>query len=350
MRKAVISGGGTGGHVYPGLAIAQILKENGFETSFIGTRKGLESKIVPDNGYAIYYVNIKGFKGKSALDKIFALLLLPFSVIKALVLLLKLQPEFVIITGGYVSLPVALASFILFKKLYLQEQNAFPGLVNRISSKFARFAFTGFRDKAGIFGKKEIFTGNPVRKEFLEIPKLQVEDRSFHLLITGGSQGSFFINSLIDEVVLRLQEMDIEIIHLTGERWIDQFTSFKSDKYKPIGYSTDIAKLVQWSDLVISRAGASMLAELGAAGRPAILIPLAVAADNHQYFNGLSFVDAKAGIMIEEKNASAASLYDAVENIIKNRMVGVEMGLNAKNVFPLNSTELITKKILEENN
>lgn len=348
--KAVISGGGTGGHIYPGLAIATCLKEKGYDIHFIGTKKGLESKIIPENGFPIDYINVKGFKGKSLFNKIIALILLPMSVLNSLYYLLKIRPEFVIITGGYVSLPVSLAALLMFKKVYLQEQNAFPGLVNRISAKFAKHAFTGFKDRSSVFGKKEIFTGNPVRKEFLKIKSLKNEKRPLHLLITGGSQGSFFINSLIEEVLPRLLKMNIEIVHLTGEHWYNQFKELGSAKYTPIGYANNMAERMEWSDLILSRSGASLLAEVGASGRPLILIPLPTASDNHQYYNALSFVDGNAAILLEERNATADKLFIEVEKMVNNRKEVIIMGENAKKFFPHNSTEIIVNTILGENN
>lgn len=348
MSKVVISGGGTGGHIYPGLAIADKLKEYGYESYFIGTKKGLESSIVPKANYPISFVNVKGFKGKTVFNKIWALALLPFSVVQSMYYLLKINPKFVVITGGYVSLPVALASFVLFKKLFIQEQNAFPGLVNRIASKFAKKAFTGFKDKANIFKDKEIFTGNPVRSEFGNIKKIEKSDKPLHLLITGGSQGSLFINSLIKESLPQLQKMNLEIIHLTGLRWFNDFKEYKSNKYKPMDYSNKMPELLDWSDLVISRAGASFLAEVSVAGRPLILIPLSTATDNHQYFNGMTFVENNSAIILEEKNANSKKLIEEISSLCENRERIVEMGQNAKNIFPSNSTEMIIENILKE--
>jgi len=349
MSKVVISGGGTGGHIYPGIAIADLLVEKGFEVTFIGTKSGMERKIVPAKGYLIKFVNVKGFMGKSFFKKIYALALLPFTVIHSLILLLKIKPDFVIITGGYVSLPVSFASYILRKNLYLQEQNAYPGLVNRISAKFVKYAFTGFKDKSGVFKGKEIFTGNPVRKEFLSVPQLKVEEnKPFSLLVAGGSQGSLFINNLIRQMLGKFGELSIKVTHLTGERWFKDFESFKSDNYLPVAYSNNMPELLGQADLVISRAGASMLAELSASGRPAILIPLKAATNNHQYHNAMSFVEARAGEVIVEDEANADKLFDMVKEFVLDRKKAVTMGENAKAVFPKNSGELIVNKILED--
>jgi UDP-N-acetylglucosamine--N-acetylmuramyl-(pentapeptide) pyrophosphoryl-undecaprenol N-acetylglucosamine transferase len=349
MSTVVISGGGTGGHIYPGIAIADLLKEKGFNVFFIGTKAGMESRIVPEKGYPIKFVNVKGFMGKSFYKKIFALLLLPVSVFHALILLLKIKPDFVIITGGYVSLPVSVASAILRKTIYLQEQNAYPGLVNKISAKFVKYAFTGFKDKSGVFKEKEIFTGNPVRKEFLSVPKLEDDAKSrFSLLVAGGSQGSLFINNLVREMLEKTGKLNIKITHLTGEKWFKDFEKFKSDNYFPVAYSNNMPELLKQADLVISRAGASMLAELSATGRPAILIPLKTATNNHQYYNGMSFAEAKAGEVLLEDDATADRLLEIVKEFVLNRRKTVEFSENAKKVFPENSTEAIVEKILED--
>jgi UDP-N-acetylglucosamine--N-acetylmuramyl-(pentapeptide) pyrophosphoryl-undecaprenol N-acetylglucosamine transferase len=305
--SVIIAGGGTGGHIYPGIAIAQEFKRRDADTHivFVGTAKGLESKIIPREGFNLELIEVAALKRVGFINRIKSLLLLPKSFFTARSLIKQIKPDVVIGVGGYASGPVVLTAALMGVPTLIAEQNALPGLTNRVLSRFVKAAAISFDEAEKFFGDKAELTGNPVRAEFFDVPVKgpKREGDVVHVLVTGGSQGARAINEAVTGALPWLaEERDrLSFTHQTGEndfyRVRDAFE--KSDlkaEVKPfIEKMVDEFKL---ADLVICRAGATTVAELAAAGKPAILVPFPFAADDHQRKNAEAIERAGAGVMI----------------------------------------------------
>jgi UDP-N-acetylglucosamine--N-acetylmuramyl-(pentapeptide) pyrophosphoryl-undecaprenol N-acetylglucosamine transferase len=302
--NVIIAGGGTGGHIYPGIAIAQEIKRRNAESRvlFVGTAKGLETRIVPREGFALELIEVAALKRVSVLGQIKSLALLPKSFFAVRSLLKRFQPEVVIGVGGYASGPVVLTAALLGVPTLIAEQNALPGLTNRVLARFVRAAAVSFAEAREFFGAKAELTGNPVRAEFFAVPEKQPEE-VVHVLITGGSQGARAINeALMAALPLLAQENGaLSITHQTGEADFEKVRAAYARSMVKAEVKPFLEKMVEEfarADLVISRAGATTVAELAAAGKPALLIPFPFAADDHQRKNAEAIERAGAGRMI----------------------------------------------------
>ncbi len=305
--SVIIAGGGTGGHIYPGIAIAQEFRRRNADTQilFVGAGRGLETKIIPREGFNLELIEVAALKRVGFINRIKSLLMLPRSFFTARSLIKQIRPDVVIGVGGYASGPVVLAAALMGAPTLVAEQNALPGFTNRVLARFVKAAAVSFEEAKNFFGDKAEITGNPVRAEFFDAPVKRPKERGevIHVLITGGSQGARAINeAVIGALPLLAEEKDrLSLTHQTGEndfyRVRDAFE--KSDlkaEVKPF-----IEKMVDEfgrADLVICRAGATTVAELAAAGKAAIMIPFPFAADDHQRKNAEAIERAGAGRMI----------------------------------------------------
>ena len=302
--SVIIAGGGTGGHIYPGIAIAQEFKRRNAETQilFVGTARGLETKIVPREGFELHLIEVAALKRVSLLKRIKSLLMLPKSFLAVRSLIQQIKPDVVIGVGGYSSGPVVLAAALMGVPTLVAESNALPGFTNRVLARFVKAAAVTFEEARRYFGDKAVITGNPVRAEFFSVePKAQTEKT--HVFITGGSQGARAINlAMIDALPLLAEEKErLSITHQTGESDYDKVRA----TYLELGWRVEVKPFVEKmvdefakADLVITRAGATTVAELAAAGKPALMIPFPFAADDHQRKNAEAVERAGAGRMI----------------------------------------------------
>jgi len=332
----VIAGGGTGGHLFPGMAIAEafVEREKGNEVLFIGTEKGIEARILPGGKFPLRTIKAKPIQGKSLLEKVKAIWSLPMAISEAYSILRKFQPQLVLGVGGYASGPTLLAAFFLGIKRAIQEQNVMPGMTNRILKWFSQRIFVSFEEAKEYFpDKKTVVTGNPIRKEFfasLKKDKEKMKEKGrFTLLIFGGSAGAHRINQAMIEALGHLQgiKSSLKIIHQTGKEDLD----FVSKAYREKGFDAlvgpffeDMATYYQVSDLVICRSGASTVAELAVCGKAALLIPYPYAAHHHQLINAKKLVDLGAARMIldQELNGRVIAqtilqLYDHPEERVR---------------------------------
>ncbi|MGE0882928.1 MAG: undecaprenyldiphospho-muramoylpentapeptide beta-N-acetylglucosaminyltransferase [Blastocatellales bacterium] len=302
--SVIIAGGGTGGHIFPGIAIAQEFKRRNPQTRilFVGTAQGLEKKIVPREGFDLQTIEVAALKRVGFLKRIKSLLMLPKSFLAVRSLIQRVKPDVVIGVGGYVSGPVVLVASLMGIPTLVAEQNALPGFTNRLLSRFVNAAALTFEEARKFFGDKAEITGNPVRAEFFDISPKQADD-VIHIFITGGSQGARAINlAVIAALPLLIEEKDrLSITHQTGEYDYDKVRA----AYLEIGWKADVTPFIEdmigeltKADLVISRAGATTVAELAAAGKPALMIPFPFAADDHQRKNAEAVERAGAGRMI----------------------------------------------------
>ncbi len=320
--RCVIAGGGTGGHLFPGIAIAEafVEREKGNEVLFIGTERGIEAKILPGGRFPLKTIQARPIKGRSFVGKLGALWNLPVAVSEALSILKGFDPQVVLGVGGYASGPTLLAASLLGMKRAIHEQNVIPGMTNRILKWVSQKVFVSFEETTRYFPeKKTIVTGNPIRKEIVnclptktahglpggkEIREGRKEDR-FTLLIFGGSAGAHRINMSMVASLDSLNEIksSLKVIHQTGKDDLD----FVSKQYQEKGFDAlvrpffeDMAPYYQMADLVICRSGASTVAELAVCRKAAILIPYPFAAHQHQWINAEKLVKRGAAKMIED--------------------------------------------------
>ncbi len=305
--SVLIAAGGTGGHVFPGVAIAQELKRRNSDTKilFVGTARGLETKIVPREGFELHLIEVSALKRVGIIQRIKSLLLLPKSFLAVRSLIQQFKPDVVIGVGGYASGPVVLIASLMGLPTLVAEPNALPGFTNRVLARFVRAAAVTFEEARRFFGDKAVITGNPVRADFFDVqPKPPAGNGdAVHIFITGGSQGARAINlAMIGALPLLAEEKDkLSITHQTGVSDYDKVRA----TYLELGWRVEVKPFVEnmvdefaKADLVICRSGATTVAELAAAGRPALMIPFPFAADDHQRKNAEAIELGGAGRMI----------------------------------------------------
>jgi UDP-N-acetylglucosamine--N-acetylmuramyl-(pentapeptide) pyrophosphoryl-undecaprenol N-acetylglucosamine transferase len=313
--RIVIAGGGTGGHLYPGIAVARELRRQVPEAvvTFAGTARGIESKVVPREGFDLDVLRSAGLKGMSISSLARGLSLLPLSAVDAWRILSRRRPHLVIGVGGYSSGPVMLLAAARRIPTLLLEQNAVPGFTNRVLAPMVTAAAVTFESSASYFGRRAIVTGNPVRPEFFEPTAAGPYNGPPRILIFGGSQGAHAINMAMVEAAPRLATHPggLAITHQTGERDLarvrDAYRRANLEaRVEPFLYAMD--REMTAADLVICRAGATTLAELMAAGRPSVLVPLPTAADDHQRKNAEMMAESGAAELIEQSQMTGERL------------------------------------------
>jgi len=317
----VITGGGTGGHVYPGIAVAKELQRQSPSASllFIGTTSGFEAKIVPHEGFDLQTIDVEGFKSRGMVGKARALAKLPFAVLRARRHLKAFRPDVVFSTGGYVSLPVMYAAYLLRIPSVTLEPNRQPGMANKLICRIVDRIAICFEETASAFPHdKVVFTGNPIRKEFSVIGKIPPPDKGMtcNILIMGGSRGASRINQAVIDALpyLDAHRAHLMFTHQTGTDDYDVVRDgyarqgFRAEVLK---YIDDTPKMYAKAHLVICRAGASTVAELRASRRPSILIPYPHG-DRHQEFNAQALVDKGLAKMILQEYLDGKTLADSL--------------------------------------
>jgi UDP-N-acetylglucosamine--N-acetylmuramyl-(pentapeptide) pyrophosphoryl-undecaprenol N-acetylglucosamine transferase len=314
--RVVIAGGGTGGHLYPGLAVARELqrREASAQVTFAGTARGLEARVIPREGFELDLIRSAGLKGKSMAAAIRGASLLPASALDAWRVLTRREPNVVIGVGGYSSGPVVLAAALRRIPTLVLEQNAVPGFTNRTLARVVDAAAVTFETTLPHFRGRGFVSGNPVRSEFFVGPEPPRSDPSgaAAVLIFGGSQGAHAINMAMVEAAPRLAAHDrLAITHQSGERDL----AVVRDAFERAGlharvepYLFEMAAEMKQADLVVCRAGATTLAELAASGRPAVLVPLPTATDDHQRKNAMVLRDAGAAVVLDQRDLTGDAL------------------------------------------
>ncbi len=347
QKKVIISGGGTAGHIYPALAVGNKLKEKDphLQLTHVGTHRELEKNIMEHHKVDFIPLKIEGLKGKG-LKIVKSLFLLPFSFIKSFAILRRIKPDLVIGVGGYSSGPVVLlASWMKIPTLIL-EQNFRPGFTNRMLVRWVRKAVVAFKGSLPYFKGKGIFIGNPVREEFCHLsPKTRNEKLT--ILIFGGSQGSHFLNKGISASLSLLKEEkeNLKIFHQTGEKdleWIKK--NYAQNEFREVTvapYFLDMASYFQKSDLIISRAGATTIAEFIASQKASLLIPFSKAADNHQVLNARELEKVNGAEVILEEEFTPELLVNKIFHFLRNSKNIDQMEKNIARI----KTEKVTEKI-----
>lgn len=353
QKNIVIAGGGTGGHIYPGIAIARAIlkKDPEVKIHFVGTSAGLETKIVPREGFDLHLIesgklNMRG----NFLVKLKTLLKIPQGLVQSLRLLWSLKPMYVIGVGGYASGPFVLAASLVGFPTAIWEPNAMPGMANRLLSRFVDKSFIVFKEaQKYLKGKNILQTGMPVREEIEKATPQARTDNKFHLLSFGGSQGARAINNVLSDALMRQDwTQDLSVVHQTGS--LDYKTI--AEKYKSttcdvsaFEFIFEMPKYYSWADIIVSRGGASTIAEAAAFGIIPIVIPLP-AADDHQKKNAESLVAKNAGRMILQKDLTPERLIQEIQSLRNDKALRDEMVQNIKSFYIPAAAESIAKEIL----
>jgi UDP-N-acetylglucosamine--N-acetylmuramyl-(pentapeptide) pyrophosphoryl-undecaprenol N-acetylglucosamine transferase len=352
--RVVIAGGGTGGHLYPGIAIAREILARRPDTvvTFAGTLRGIETRVVPREGFHLDLLRSAGLKGRSPMDAVRGVALLPLSALDAWRILTRRTPNVVIGVGGYSSGPVVLVAALRGIPTLLAEQNAVPGLTNRLLARFVTAAAVTFDSTVSFFGRRGFVAGNPVRPEFLSLGDLPPQRGSrTKVLIFGGSQGAHAINVAMVEAAPRLAaDAGVDITHQTGERDVALVRRGYADaalpaRVEPFLYAMD--REMKEADLVVSRAGATTIAELTAAGRASILIPLPTAADNHQKKNAEVLAHAGAAEMLEQKDLTGATIAERLIALARDTTRRQAMAAAARSLARPDAAKVIVDRVLE---
>ncbi|MCL2157850.1 MAG: undecaprenyldiphospho-muramoylpentapeptide beta-N-acetylglucosaminyltransferase [Oscillospiraceae bacterium] len=334
--RVLISGGGSGGHVTPAVAIAGHLRDKNIEVAFAGTKNGIESKILPREGYKLHFLKVRSFsrKKKISFANMDAAIKAVTSQFAAKRIIKNFAPDVVVGTGGYVSWPVLSVAAKLKIPSLIHEQNALPGVTNKLLAKTADKVMISFEESRKYFkdggSEKFIYTGNPVKPEYFAIDqkeaKKELSPGRFMILSVGGSMGAEKLNEvLIDFMDQYSKNKDMTHYHVTGSRGYKEYSElFESKNLNTCGYLHleeyiyDICKYYAAADIVICRAGALTLAELAVLKKPAILIPSPYVAENHQYKNAEALAGQGAALIVEEKDLCAKALIDKIEELTKN--------------------------------
>lgn len=382
--RVVFGCGGTGGHLYPALAIAEKIKkeEPDSEILFIGSKRGLEADVVPREGYDFKSIPTQGMQAR---DTVLQKAILSANVgmsnlaglAKSIAIIKRFKPDAIIGTGGYVCFPILLAGEILKIPCYIHEQNAVPGRANKALAKNARKLFVGFRGTEEIFGypEKTIFTGNPVREEFSSLDRNESRERlginkeDFVVFAFGGSLGAKTINDITIEYLSRSKDTENRtLLFGTGRRFFDdcfdacvakgiKLTKVNGESEKDLvaqnedksirvqGYINNIKDYISAADLLICRAGALSLAELMAAGKPAIIVPIPNSVGNHQYFNAKAISDVGGAFLVEEANLDIDDICEKIEYLAANPEALNNMGRACRSMASLDAADRIYEEI-----
>jgi UDP-N-acetylglucosamine--N-acetylmuramyl-(pentapeptide) pyrophosphoryl-undecaprenol N-acetylglucosamine transferase len=336
----LIMAGGTGGHVFPALAAARVLRERGYEPVWLGTQRGLEAKLVPPQQIEMEWITMSGLRGKGAATWLAAPFKLALAVWQSLKVMRRRRPSVVLGAGGFVSGPGGLAAWLTRRPLVIHEQNAIAGMTNRLLARFARRVLEAF---PGSFpsGAHAERVGNPVRREIAAMapPAQRYAERRgpLRVLVFGGSQGAARLNTVVPAALAIIDPTARPlVIHQAGERHFEN----ARELYAKHGVQADVRAFIDdmadaygWADLVVCRSGALTVSELAAAGLPAIFVPFAAAVDDHQTLNAKFLVDARAGLSIPEAALTPVRLAEELQSLLKaGRDSLAQMAMRARSV------------------
>ena len=354
--KFIISGGGSGGHIYPALSIADSLKNKfiNSELLFVGSKNRMEMKIIPDRGYKIRGLNISGFNRKVSISN----LLLPFELIislfQSLIILIKFRPNLVIGTGGFASGPILFVSSLINIPTFIQEQNSYPGITNKILGKYSKKIFVAYAGMDKFFdSKKIIYSGNPVResirlfktvKNQQVYKKLNLKSNKKIILVLGGSQGADKLNKSITDSIDFFIKNDLQVILQTGTRYYETYKKFKNKNLIIVPFVDKIEELYSITDLIVSRSGASIISELCIVGKPVIFVPSPNVVDDHQTKNARSIYDNGACEFINEDELDF-KLTPIINKLIVSDIYRINLSEKIKAISKKNAVKIILSEI-----
>jgi len=350
--RILIMAGGTGGHVFPALAVADELRSRECDVFWMGTKKGIEAKLVPTAGYPISYISVQGVRGNGLLGWLLA----PFKVIKAvseaLSAIKQIKPDVVLGLGGFASGPGGVAARLMAKPLVIHEQNAIPGLTNRLLSVIAQRVLQGFPNSFSASRQAE-WVGNPVREtiEALAEPENRLAERAgpVRVLVLGGSLGAKSLNTVLPEA-FALIDTKLEIKHQCGVRHLEdcqQNYANSNVTAEVTAFIDDMAAAYAWADLVICRAGALTVAEVSAAGVASLLVPYPYAVDDHQTYNATALVNAGAAKLMQESALTVTSLVSEINALVTKRNTLLEMAKSARSQAKTGTAQQVANICLE---
>jgi len=365
MRTMLIAGGGTGGHLFPGMAVAEefLSRDVEHKVAFIGTEHGVEARRVPEAGYDFYSIRSLGIAGKGLAGKLRGIVVLPLGVLDALQAVRKTRPAVALGVGGFVSGPAILAARIGRVPCAIQEQNAAPGFANRILSHIVGEVFISFEPARSGFASADkkgrvTLAGNPVRKKIVDaIAQKKDETKKpapgkWRLLVVGGSQGAHFLNMLVPEAAAELSEEDREklvVLHQSGKKDRESVAS----RYRELGVEAEVVDFIEdmagaygSADLVVSRAGAGAVSEIALAGLPAVLVPYPWAASDHQAINAAALVESGAAVMTRESETGAKAMAETIRSLFSDHPRLAEMAKSARLVAKPEAAKLIVDRCL----
>lgn len=332
--RVMIAGGGTGGHLFPGIALAEQIVAGGGQVRFVGTERGIEARVVPQQGYGLDLIEVSGIKGRGIKGLISGLLRLPRAWLQSRRIIREFDPDVVVGVGGYASGPIVATAWLMRKPTAILEQNSVPGITNRILGRLVRRVFATFPDPRGHFPKRKVeMLGNPIRAalvERLEAAREQAEAEPRvgpRLFVFGGSQGARALNNALIDAAGKLAAAlpGLEIWHQTGAAELEKVregyaaAGLSEPNVRVVAFIEDMTQPYAWCDLVVCRAGATSLSELAAVGCPAVLVPFPHATDDHQTHNAASLVDVGAAIVIQERELDADRLVRDVAGLLGDR-------------------------------
>jgi len=358
-RPILIMAGGTGGHVFPALALARLLRARSYEVIWLGTQRGLEARVVPAERIQIEWLSVGGLRGKGFMTLLAAPFRLALSLSQALRVMWRHRPVVVVGLGGFVTGPGGVAAWLTRRPLMIHEQNAVAGFTNRCLSHLAREVLEAFPGSFGS-GVKARAIGNPVRQDISAIapPALRFADRTgpIRILVIGGSLGAVRLNSVVPQALARLKQLAlaqipaIDVRHQAGERWIEagrQSYASAGVRADVRPFIEDMAEAYSWADLVICRSGALTVSELAAAGIGAILVPFPAAVDDHQTHNAQYLVKEGAAVLIADRDLTAERLCDELQRLCAGRAKLLAMAERARQLAKPESAEELAKSCLE---
>ncbi|MGC8737977.1 MAG: undecaprenyldiphospho-muramoylpentapeptide beta-N-acetylglucosaminyltransferase [Candidatus Hydrogenedens sp.] len=362
--KVIITGGGTGGHIFPALSILEELqrRDHLLLVQWVGKKGNLEEKICQQRGIPFRSVPIRGWSRKHIISQGITASLLALSIIRSFQILLRFQPQIVIGVGGYVSFPILWSAQMLNIPTVLHEQNSLLGMANRILAKKAQKVFLSFPLAENLPEEvypadKFVITGNPVRHAFLSplsreqvCAKLGLNPEHKTILVVGGSQGAHTINLAVSDMLNKVEPDEFQMLWITGHNDYDKYKNLTSQSKVPLKiypFYEDMADLMSASDLLVARSGASTLAEITVLGKPSILIPFPFATDNHQEYNARSLENIGASEVLLDKDCSADTLLPRIRKIINDTALLANMSNSAKKLARPLASETIAEEIIK---
>ena len=344
-KNVFVIAGGTGGHIFPGLALADTLKKKQYNVFWLASKGGIEQKIVAKYNYPILTINSSGFRGKSIIKKIKSLYNLVFGIIQSFFIIKKYKPIFLVGMGGFVSGVACLSAAIIKKPFFLHEQNTIAGISNRYLGKYAKCCFQGFDNTLNT----AITSGNPIF--FTPIIKNKPIDKKINLLVLGGSQGAIFLNSLIIDVyknINKISNINLSIWLQCGTKNYQKLKHLSNNTIKISPFIEDMAESYSWSDISLCRAGAMTISELIATQTPAIFVPYPYSIDNHQTSNAKKIVNIGAGFLLPQKQCNYEKLIQILNSLDKDKIFSMKKNISSlkKNKDPAEYiAECIEKKL-----
>jgi UDP-N-acetylglucosamine--N-acetylmuramyl-(pentapeptide) pyrophosphoryl-undecaprenol N-acetylglucosamine transferase len=343
--------GGTGGHVFPALAVADELRARGVEVFWLGTRRGLESDVIPKANIPISYIKVTGLRGKGLLGWFLAPVRLIYALWQGIHVMWQLKPQAVLGMGGFVTGPGGVAAWLTRKPLLVHEQNAISGMTNRMLVPLARVVMEAFPNS--IASGKAVHTGNPVRNNISRLYQLGANERGIHdpmqILVVGGSLGARALNDVVPAALSRIAAANRPLVwHQTGKKNIDEArASYQQSGVdaRVVPFIDDMAEAYRWADLVICRAGAMTIAELAIAGVASILVPYPHAVDDHQTANAKYLVDKDAAILVQQKDLTVEVLHKMLAGLTVTRLQ--QMAKAARSLALPDATRMVADKCLE---